>query len=284
MKNFVTYDRCELYPGPYFNMVIGPNGTGKSTIVCAIALGLGGSPSLLGRAKDVSEFVKHGHESGWVEITLRGMSPSSTTTIRRQFSRSSNKTSWKLDGQPASKAEVHRVIQGFNIQVDNLCQFLPQDRVVEFSKMTSQKLLLNTQTAVGRGDLHDLQSGLIQYRQKEVSLLNEAKQLMEDEATLAHQNSIIKRDVQRWQEREQAERQVRVLKLQIPLARYAAAKAGYEESRQRRREAQARFARLQQESGPAVEMINQMRAKALELETKQRRLREELREHDRGFR
>ena len=29
-------------------------GTGKSSIVCAICLGLGGSPKLLGRAKDVS--------------------------------------------------------------------------------------------------------------------------------------------------------------------------------------------------------------------------------------
>ncbi|KAJ2339922.1 Structural maintenance of chromosomes protein 5, partial [Coemansia sp. RSA 2618] len=56
LKNFVTYDRMEVTPGPYMNMIIGPNGTGKSTLVCAIALGLGGRPSLLGRAKDISEF------------------------------------------------------------------------------------------------------------------------------------------------------------------------------------------------------------------------------------
>lgn len=30
------------------------SGTGKSSIVCALCLGLGGSTSLLGRAKDVS--------------------------------------------------------------------------------------------------------------------------------------------------------------------------------------------------------------------------------------
>jgi ABC-type Mn2+/Zn2+ transport system ATPase subunit len=28
------------------NMVIGPNGTGKSTVVCAIALGLGAKPDV----------------------------------------------------------------------------------------------------------------------------------------------------------------------------------------------------------------------------------------------
>ena len=40
--DFVTYSFCEFFPGPYMNMIVGPNGTGKSSLVCAIALGLGG--------------------------------------------------------------------------------------------------------------------------------------------------------------------------------------------------------------------------------------------------
>ncbi|KAJ8610725.1 hypothetical protein MRB53_038367 [Persea americana] len=56
LVNFVTYTRAEFFPGPNLNMIIGPNGTGKSTIVCAICLGLGWSPSHLGRAKEPSAF------------------------------------------------------------------------------------------------------------------------------------------------------------------------------------------------------------------------------------
>ena len=41
LANFVTYTAVEILPGPSLNMVIGPNGTGKSTIVCAVCLGLG---------------------------------------------------------------------------------------------------------------------------------------------------------------------------------------------------------------------------------------------------
>ena len=41
LENFVTYTFVEIFPGPSLNMVIGPNGTGKSTLVCAICLGLG---------------------------------------------------------------------------------------------------------------------------------------------------------------------------------------------------------------------------------------------------
>lgn len=47
LTNFVTYTSAEFFPGPNLNMVIGPNGTGKSTLVCAICLGLGWPPSVI---------------------------------------------------------------------------------------------------------------------------------------------------------------------------------------------------------------------------------------------
>ena len=46
LKNFVTYTAVEFFPGPNLNMVIGPNGTGKSTLVCAICIGLGWGPQV----------------------------------------------------------------------------------------------------------------------------------------------------------------------------------------------------------------------------------------------
>ena len=46
LTDFVTYTSAEFFPGPNLNMVIGPNGTGKSTLVCAICLGLGWGPQV----------------------------------------------------------------------------------------------------------------------------------------------------------------------------------------------------------------------------------------------
>ncbi len=45
LKNFVTYDYVEFRLGPHLNMIIGPNGTGKSTIACAICIGLNWPPA-----------------------------------------------------------------------------------------------------------------------------------------------------------------------------------------------------------------------------------------------
>jgi len=43
---------------------------------------------------------------------------------------------------------VESLVQSLDIQVSNLCQFLPQDRVADFVKMSNTELLTNTMNAV----------------------------------------------------------------------------------------------------------------------------------------
>lgn len=52
-----TYDRVSYYPGQYLNIIVGPNGTGKSTLVAAIVLGMGGHPKVLSRSQNVRFLV-----------------------------------------------------------------------------------------------------------------------------------------------------------------------------------------------------------------------------------
>ena len=49
MKNFLTFDECEVFTGPRLNIVIGPNGTGKSALTHAICLACCGSPGDIGK-------------------------------------------------------------------------------------------------------------------------------------------------------------------------------------------------------------------------------------------
>jgi len=72
MKNFLTYDASEVFPGPRLNVVLGPNGTGKSTITHAICLACCGSAATVGRSNDLKQFVKHGKqdEECYVEVDL----------------------------------------------------------------------------------------------------------------------------------------------------------------------------------------------------------------------
>ena len=45
--------------------------------------------------------------------------------------------------------QVDELVANLNIQVGNLCQFLPQEKVADFAKMTPEDLLENTEKAVG---------------------------------------------------------------------------------------------------------------------------------------
>ena len=47
MHNFLTYDDAEVFPGPKLNVLLGPNGTGKSAITHAICLACGKFTCLL---------------------------------------------------------------------------------------------------------------------------------------------------------------------------------------------------------------------------------------------
>lgn len=55
--NFMTFSKLTCKPCSRLNLVVGPNGTGKSSIVCAIALGLGGEPQVSRTQITVSLFI-----------------------------------------------------------------------------------------------------------------------------------------------------------------------------------------------------------------------------------
>jgi hypothetical protein len=98
-RNFITYNEITMHPGPSLNMVIGPNGTGKSSIVSAICIGLGFSPKLLNRAEDLSAFVKNGEREGHIEIELQGRPGEQNPVIRRKIIKDNNSSSFYLNGE-----------------------------------------------------------------------------------------------------------------------------------------------------------------------------------------
>jgi structural maintenance of chromosomes protein 5 len=99
LTNFVTYTSAEFFPGPNMNLVIGPNGSGKSTIVCAICLGLGYSPNVLGRATAVSDFVQHGKDGAEIEIEL-ALPENKSMIIKRKIKKDKNTSQFFVNGTP----------------------------------------------------------------------------------------------------------------------------------------------------------------------------------------
>lgn len=144
--DFLTYDDSVCAPGHGLNVVIGPNGTGKSSVMCGICLALGSSTKVLGRSNDLGDFIKHGKESGFVEVHIwdsaRHRSRIFKINIRRP-----NSSQYFIDNQHKKHVDVQEEVKSYNIQIDNPCTFLAQDKVKSFAEQGPQKLLANTEKA-----------------------------------------------------------------------------------------------------------------------------------------
>jgi len=82
LNNFMTHKFAEIRPSSRINFVLGHNGTGKSSIVCAICLCLGGEPSDMDRSQDLQGYIMHGATMASVTIELQGTGNKNITLTR----------------------------------------------------------------------------------------------------------------------------------------------------------------------------------------------------------
>ncbi|VAH23969.1 unnamed protein product [Triticum turgidum subsp. durum] len=225
--NFMTYDRLVCRPGPRLNLVVGPNGSGKSSLVCAIALALAADPAILGRAASVRAFVKRGEESGHVRLSLRSEDQGRDIDITRKID-TNNKSEWLLDGATVPKKDIIDVIKKFNIQINNLTQFLPQDRVCEFAKLTPIQLLEETEKAVGDPNLPVQHRQLIEWSKELRNLEVAVKQKEQTLNNLKALNAEQEKDVQRVRQRDKLLKKAELMKKKLPWLKYDAKKEQFQ--------------------------------------------------------
>lgn len=104
-----TYHKVELRAGPNVNLILGPNGTGKSTIVCAICIGLAGKPKILGRALSLKEYIRHDCTTASTEVEL--YNPDGDNFVVKRFIRAtqtSANSTWTLNGKKVSQSQVYK--------------------------------------------------------------------------------------------------------------------------------------------------------------------------------
>ncbi|EXJ88685.1 hypothetical protein A1O1_05616 [Capronia coronata CBS 617.96] len=277
LTNFVTYTSAEFFPGPNLNMVIGPNGTGKSTLVCAICLGLGWPPSFLGRAKEPGEFVKHGRGEATIEIELqRQPTARKNPIITRIIRREGNKSTFTLNGAQVTGKAVQTLANSFNIQIDNLCQFLPQDKVVEFAQMSPIELLVSTQRAVSGPDMARMHEDLKKLRSSQTQFMNEHKQDRDHLANLENRQEMQRTEVERMRERAMVQKRLDWLEKCRPVAQYSESKTMYQEARARAKVLTRELKQLKAVSAPTLRKVGAKEAYAATVQSLKVKRQEEL--------
>ncbi|KAM6187098.1 structural maintenance of chromosomes protein 5 [Sarcoramphus papa] len=255
MENFLTYDICEVRPGPNLNMIVGANGTGKSSIVCAICLGLAGKPSFIGRADKVGLFVKQGCLKGVVEIEL-SKTPDNII-ITREIQVVNNTSTWFINRKPTTLKTVEEQIAALNIQVDNLCQFLPQDKVGEFAKLSKIELLEATEKSIGPPEMYQFHCELKNFREKERELENLCRDKTNSLEKMRQRIERYKQDVERYHERKRHLDLIEMLERKRPWVEYENVRQQHEEVKQSRDQAKEELKNLKEMQSPVTKKIQE---------------------------
>ncbi|KAE8286848.1 Structural maintenance of chromosomes protein 6 [Larimichthys crocea] len=140
LKNFM----CHSLLGPFtfgsnVNFVVGNNGSGKSAVLTALIVALGGNAQATNRGSSLKGFVKEGESSADVSITLRNKGRDAykpevygpAIIVDLRITREGLRT-YKLrskSGQIVStkKEELLSILDNFNIQVNNPVSVLTQE-------------------------------------------------------------------------------------------------------------------------------------------------------------
>ncbi|KAM9201067.1 structural maintenance of chromosomes protein 6 isoform 3-T3 [Dugong dugon] len=145
LKNFM----CHSMLGPFkfgsnVNFVVGNNGSGKSAVLTALIVGLGGKAVATNRGSSLKGFVKDGQNSADISITLRNRGDDAyranvygDSIIVQQHISMDGSRSYKLKSATGSmvstkKEELIAILDHFNIQVDNPVSVLTQEMSKQF--------------------------------------------------------------------------------------------------------------------------------------------------------
>ncbi|KAH8313202.1 hypothetical protein KR067_001689 [Drosophila pandora] len=145
LTNFMCHSNLLMEFGPNINFLVGNNGSGKSAVITALALGLTSSARATSRASSIQKLIKNGETSATISITLSnsGLRPFKAdifgphlTVVRHLRQSSSAYDLLDARGKSVSKkvAEIRRMLLCFGINVENPIFVLNQEAAREFLK------------------------------------------------------------------------------------------------------------------------------------------------------
>uniref|UniRef100_A0A668A922 Structural maintenance of chromosomes protein 5 n=1 Tax=Myripristis murdjan TaxID=586833 RepID=A0A668A922_9TELE len=268
-----TYDYSVVHPGPNLNMIVGANGTGKSSIVCAICLGLAGKTAVLCRGDKVGLYVKRGCKKGFIEIEYKR---GGNVVINREIHVENNQSIWMLNGRHSSQKAVEEEVKSLHIQVSNLCQFLPQEKVGEFAKMSKIELLEATEKSVGPPAMYEYHCELKNFRNKERELESVVKEKADFLQKARQRNERNKLDVNRYYEKKRHLDLIELLEKKKPWVEYETVRKRLEDVKKEREEAKQQLSSLRQTQAPMLKKIqaieNQLKPIDAQIKAKVRQL------------
>merc|ERR1719187_217266 len=156
LKDFMVHRDFEWKPGHCINFITGKNGSGKSSLLQAIVIGLMSGAKHVGRYKTLGEFVRKGAHKFVISVTLNNSGEEGyrqhrygvTLTFRRTVDIRGQSTLDILDSNGslivsgrAGLQEACNILRALNIQLANPLTILQQDHAKEMLQVEKPEKL-----------------------------------------------------------------------------------------------------------------------------------------------
>jgi chromosome segregation ATPase len=149
--NFMCHDQLTVTLGPLINFIIGENGSGKSAVLTALTLCLGGKATATNRGQSLKAFIKQGREFCVLSVKMKNQGSMAykpeqygDSIIAERHFNTAGASGFKLkdrNGRIVStkKAELEDIVDAFALQLDNPMNVLTQDQARQFLNSSNPK-------------------------------------------------------------------------------------------------------------------------------------------------
>ncbi|KAH7015112.1 P-loop containing nucleoside triphosphate hydrolase protein [Ilyonectria destructans] len=142
--NFMCHTKLHVELGPLINFIVGENGSGKSAVLTALTLCLGGKASDTNRGGSLKSFVKEGCDQGSLIVKIKNAGSDAympevygdSIVVERHFSKT-GASGFKVKSSmnrivSTKKQEVDEISEWYALQIGNPLTVLSQDNARQF--------------------------------------------------------------------------------------------------------------------------------------------------------
>lgn len=150
LTNFMCHGGFSYRLGPLINFICGKNGSGKSAILTAIVLCLGGKASATNRGARLQNFIKEGQDHASIVCKIKNQGEGAympelygkSIFVERHFTRNGG-SGFKLKSEKGRvistrKSDLEDICDHMILQIDNPMAVLSQDQARQFIASSSQ--------------------------------------------------------------------------------------------------------------------------------------------------
>lgn len=148
-RNFMCHAKLRIKLGPLINFIIGHNGSGKSAVLTALTMCLGGKATQTNRGAALKNLIKEGEDSATLAVKIKNQGDGaykpelygSSITVERHFTKNGT-SGFKLKNAQdkiisTKKADLDDILDFFAFQLDNPINVLTQDMARQFLSNSS---------------------------------------------------------------------------------------------------------------------------------------------------